>query len=340
MSTRIHLAVDAMGGDFGPSVTVPASLQVLSRHPLLEITLVGQRRVLEPFLRSVDDSLRSRLRLEDAEQVVSMDDIPSSALRHKKQSSMRLAIECVAAGQADACVSAGNTGALMAMGWYVLKMLDGIDRPAICSVIPTVSGHAYLLDVGANVDSPAESLYQFAVMGSALCAALDGVPRPRVALLNIGEEQNKGNEQVRLGHARLQQATGLNYVGFVEGDDLYSGQADVIVCDGFAGNIALKASEGTARLVARLAREVVGGAWWTRVLALVAAPLLRRMVHAIDPAGYNGACLLGLRGVVVKSHGGADVAAFGNALERAMEAVRTRMLARISERLAHAVRPE
>ncbi len=333
MSKTVTIAVDAMGGDFGPRVTVSAALASLQRHSGLSIQLYGQANSLHKHIVSVPEHLRGRLHVHDAPDVVEMGESPLSALRQKRQSSMRLCLDAVAGGRAQACVSAGNTGALVAMGCHVLKTLPGIDRPAICSALPTRQGPAYLLDSGANVDCSPDQLLQFAVMGSALCSALHGVVQPRVRLLNIGAEAIKGDERVRLAQQRLAACESLNYTGFVEGDSMFDGGAEVIVCDGFAGNVALKSAEGSARLVAWLVRRELGRSWWSRCLALLAMPALRRVRAAVDPSAYNGACLLGLRGVVVKSHGGADHQAFARAIDRAVEAASSNMAARIESEL-------
>jgi len=261
-----------------------------------------------------------------------MNEAPSQALRTKKDSSMRVAIDLVKAGAADACVSAGNTGALVATARFVLKMLPGIERPAICSAMPATRGHSHVLDLGANVDSTPEQLLQFALMGVALTGAVDNKPAPSVALLNVGVEEIKGHDQVK-GAAALLAHSNLNYVGFVEGDDIYEGAVDVIVCDGFVGNIALKASEGVARMLMRFARDEFRRTPLSRLAAWVSKPVLRAVMERLDPRQYNGASLLGLRGIVIKSHGGADAISFANAIEEAMLEVKKGVPERISGEL-------
>jgi glycerol-3-phosphate acyltransferase PlsX len=326
----VTVAVDCMGGDHGPQVTVRAALDFLRRREDVRVVLVGIEDRIRPFLAGSDDS---QLMVRHAGEVVGMDEPPGLALRAKKNSSMRVAVDLVGGGEADACVSAGNTGALMAISRFVLKMLSGIDRPAICTVLPTVSGHVHMLDLGANVDCSPEHLLQFAIMGTSLAGAIEHRDRPSVGLLNIGEEAIKGNEVVKRA-AELLKDSGLNFVGNVEGNGLYKGHAEVVVCDGFVGNVALKASEGLAEMLAAFLRQEFGRNPLTRLAALVALPVIRNFRRRIDPRCYNGACLLGLKGIVVKSHGSADVFAFGHALDRAADAVRTGVLERISLRVA------
>ncbi|MGH8591551.1 MAG: phosphate acyltransferase PlsX, partial [Gammaproteobacteria bacterium] len=302
------------------------------RHPDLQLTLVGKEEALEKALASYNGVRSDRLAIRHASQEVGMNEAPSQALRTKKDSSMRVAIDLVKAGAADACVSAGNTGALMATARFVLKMLPGIERPAICSAMPATRGHSHLLDLGANVDSSPEQLLQFALMGVALTSAVDNKPAPSVALLNVGVEEIKGHDQVK-GAAALLARSNLNYVGFVEGDDIYEGAVDVIVCDGFVGNIALKASEGVARMLMHFARDEFLKTPLSRLAAWVSKPVLRAVMERLDPRQYNGASLLGLRGIVIKSHGGADAISFANAIEEAMLEVKKGVLERISGEL-------
>jgi glycerol-3-phosphate acyltransferase PlsX len=327
----IRLALDAMGGDFGPEVTVVAAIAALQRYPDLSLTLVGDRdailRVCEA--NRCDDI---RLAVHHAPQKVEMDERPSSALRNKRESSMRLALDLVRAGDVDACVSAGNTGALMAMARYVLKTLPGIDRPAICATMPGTRGTTHMLDLGANVDSSSEELFRFAVMGSVLASAVDNLPNPRVALLNIGQEEIKGNDTVKQTAVLLEQSS-LNYRGFVEGNDIFAGTVDVIVCDGFVGNVALKSSEGVASMLMHMAREEFMRGPLSKLSGLLARPVLRRLRERVDPRRYNGASLLGLRGIVVKSHGGADVMSFGRAIDEAVLEVSKSVPDRISSTL-------
>lgn len=329
MTARI--AIDCMGGDHGPSVTVPAAIQFLAEHPTAQLILVGKEDVLRPLLGSQVDHVG--LRLVHATEVVGMDEPPALALRNKKDSSMRVAINLVKAGEADACVSAGNTGALMAISRFVLKMLPGIERPAICAPVPTVGGHTHMLDLGANVDCTPEHLLQFGIMGAMFVAALEHKDQPRVGLLNIGEEEIKGNEVVKAA-AELLRASGLNFVGNVEGDGIFKGHADVVVCDGFVGNVALKTSEGLAQMLASSLRSEFKRNWLTKLAALIAISVLNNFKKRFDHRRYNGAILLGLKGISVKSHGSADVMAFGNAISRAHEAAANRVVDRIAGRIA------
>ncbi len=326
------IALDAMGGDHGVAVVVPAAAAALRRHPGLRLILVGDEGRIQDALTQCGVTAE-RLRIVHASQQVGMDEPPSQALRYKKDSSMRVALELVKRGEADACVSAGNTGALMATARYVLKTLPGIDRPAICTALPTTRGHCHVLDLGANVDSTPENLFQFAVMGSVLASAVDNNPSPRIGLLNIGEEEIKGNEKVK-GAAELLVASDLDYAGFVEGDGIFSGEVDVVVCDGFEGNVALKASEGVAKMIGHFLRESFKTGCYGRLAALLAAPVLKRFKERIDPRQYNGASLVGLRGIVIKSHGGADEVAFGNAISVAVTEVEKQVPKRISQLLS------
>lgn len=310
----VRISLDAMGGDYGPAVTVSAARHTLKKHPELRLWLVGdQDRIQEQLGDTVDE----RVQVVHASEHIAMDESPAVALRSKKDSSMRVAINLVKNGQVDACVSAGNTGALMAIARFVLRMLPGVDRPAICSALPGVGADTHVLDLGANVDSSSEQLFQFAVMGSVLTSAILNVERPTVGLLNIGEEEIKGNDRVKQAAALLMQSD-LNYIGFVEGSDIYHGKADVIVCDGFVGNVALKASEGVANMLTQFAREEFSQGPYSKLAAAMALPVLKRLKRRIDPRRYNGASLLGLRGIVVKSHGGADELSFAYAIEEAM----------------------
>jgi glycerol-3-phosphate acyltransferase PlsX len=319
-----------MGGDHGPEVTVRAALGFVRRHEDVRAILVGIEERIRSFLGGADEP---RLTLRHASEVVGMDESPALAIRAKKDSSMRVALDLVRDGKADACVSAGNTGALMAISRFVLKMLPGIDRPAICAVLPTTSGHVHVLDLGANVDCSPEHLLQFAIMGASLVAAIEHRERPTVGLLNIGEESIKGNDVVKRA-AELLKDSGLNFVGNVEGDGLFKDVADVVVCDGFVGNVALKTSEGLAQMLAAFLRQEFGRGPLARLAALVALPVIGRFKRRVDPRHYNGASLLGLRGIVVKSHGSADAFSFGNALDRAADTARTGVLERISLRIA------
>ena len=332
----VRLAVDCMGGDHGPGITLPACQAFLAAHRDAELVLVGQPEALAPA-RSW-----ARCRLVAASEVVGMDDPVEVALRRKRDSSLRVAINQVKAGEdgraaADACVSAGNTGALMAVARYVLKTLEGIDRPAIATVMPNqLDGHTTVLDLGANVDCTAEHLLQFAVMGSALVAAVEGRPSPTVGLLNIGEEAIKGGDTIkRAGDLLRQAATGghLNFVGNVEGNDIFTGKADIVVCDGFVGNVALKTAEGLAAMLSSFIKQEFTRTWYSKLAALVALPVLNHFKRRVDHRRYNGAALLGLRGLVFKSHGSADAFAFEQALNRAYDAARHRLLDRVHDRI-------
>ncbi|KTB61350.1 phosphate acyltransferase [Pseudomonas viridiflava ICMP 13104] len=326
------IAIDAMGGDFGPRNIVQASIACLIATPSLHLALVGQASLIEELIASHRGVDRSRLRVVNSSEVIAMDERPSQALRGKPESSMRVALELVASGQASACVSAGNTGALMALSRHVLKTLPGIDRPAMIAAIPTRTGHCQLLDLGANVDCSAEALYQFAVMGSVLAQIL-GVANPRVALLNVGTEDIKGNQQVKLAASLLQAATELNYIGYVEGDGVYRGEADVVVCDGFVGNVLLKSSEGLATMIAARIDSLFNRNLLNRAIGALALPLLKRLQTDLAPARHNGASLLGLRGVVVKSHGSASVSGFQSAIYRAMTEASENLPQRLNNQL-------
>lgn len=316
MAEAVTIAVDAMGGDTGPQICVPASLQLVRRRPGVRIILVGQREMLEPIVAS-SGGLPPGVEIVDARQVVAMDEPPAESLRKKKDSSMRVAIDLVRDGRANACVSAGNTGALMATGRFVLKTLPGIDRPAIMALLPTRHGAIYMLDLGANADCTAAQLYQFAVMGSVVAGVTESIDRPRIGLLNIGAEDIKGNETVKQAAALLS-ASVLNYVGFVEADAIQDDRADVVVCDGFSGNIALKSMEGTAKLIRHFLEIEFRASLYRRLAGLVAWPVLKSLGRRLDPRRYNGASLVGLNGIVIKSHGGADVLAFEQAITVAL----------------------
>jgi len=328
VTKHVTLAIDCMGGDHGPKITVPAALAFLEAHPDDRLILVGQHGAIEEALRREKAPQDARLRVHHAAEVVAMDEPLRQALRNKKDSSMRVAVNLVKNGAADASVSAGNTAALMAISRFVLKTLPGIDRPAITSVLPTMKGSTYMLDLGANVDCTPEHLLQFAVMGASLVAAVEHRERPTIGLLNIGEEAIKGNEVVKQA-ADLLRASGLNFIGNVEGDGIYLGAADVIVCDGFVGNVALKTSEGLAQMLGSFLREEFTRSIFGKLSALIALPVITRFRRRVDHRRYNGATLLGLRGIVVKSHGSADSYAFQRALERAAEEARNDVLARI-----------
>ncbi|NWD04989.1 phosphate acyltransferase PlsX [Pseudomonas gingeri] len=331
MSAQI-IAIDVMGGDFGPRSIVQASIACLSATPSLHLTLVGQPSQLDELIAGYPAVDRARLTIVPAAEVITMDERPSQALRGKPDSSMRVALQLLRDDKAQAVVSAGNTGALMALSRHVLKTLPGIDRPAMVAAIPTRRGYCQLLDLGANVDCSAEHLFQFAVMGSVAAEAL-GVVRPRVALLNVGTEDIKGNQQVKLAAGLLQEARGLNYIGFVEGDGLYRGEADVVVCDGFVGNILLKSSEGLATMIAARIEALFRRNLASRAVGLLALPLLKRLQADLAPARHNGASFLGLQGIVVKSHGSAGVQGLQSAIQRALIEIQENLPERLHGRL-------
>ena len=332
------LSIDAMGGDFGPQVTIPASLACLRKNPQLKLIMVGDQAVLNDMLSDALVEFKDRISIQHASQVVEMHEPPQKALKNKKDSSMRVAINLVKEGQADACVSAGNTGALMATARFVLKMIPGIERPAIISTLPSIFGHTHMLDLGGNVDSSAEQLYQFAVMGEEVVKAVENIERPRVGLLNIGEEDTKGNEQVKAA-AKLLETSSLNYIGYVEGNSINAGtvKVDLIVTDGFVGNVALKSIEGAAKMIAVKLKENFTRNIFTKLLGLLAYPVLKLFKDSIDPRLYNGASFIGLRGLVIKSHGGADVLAFETAIHLAEVEVEKDVIRKISEKLESAL---
>ncbi|HSD36141.1 MAG TPA: phosphate acyltransferase PlsX [Rhodocyclaceae bacterium] len=341
---NVTIAIDCMGGDHGPSVTLPAACEFLRADPTVKAILVGRADIFAGSIAAELASFGERVRIQHASEVIAMDEPPAIAMRVKKDSSMRVAIDLVKSGDAQATVSAGNTGALMAISRFVLKTLPGIDRPAIVQVMPAVEGQTYMLDLGANVDCSAEHLLQFGIMGAMLVEALEHRERPEVGLLNIGEEETKGNEIVKEA-GELLRKSGLNFIGNVEGNDIYKGACHVIVCDGFVGNVALKASEGLGMMFVSFLKAELGRNWFTRLCALPAAHLLKRFKQRADHRRYNGAVLLGLRGVVVKSHGSADVFAFDQALMRCAEAARNNLIERIETRMleytqTHAPRSE
>ena len=328
------IAIDAMGGDKGVVVTVPAAIAILRRHPNLKLIFVGKPDVLSPLLSKKAKDLSDRWEIHAASQVVAMDESPAIALRSKKDSSMRVAINCVKEGRADACVSAGNTGALMATARFVLKTLPGIDRPAIMARFPSKTGRdVRVLDLGANVDSTPEQLFQFAVMASTCAEAIDHISNPSVGLLNIGSEDIKGNEQVKKTAELLSQTTALNYVGFVEGNDIFYGKTDIVVCDGFVGNAVLKACEGISKLITGFAAQEIKKNWRTKLAIIPALPIINRLKERVDPRKRNGATLLGLNGVVIKSHGGADRFSFQCALEQAVLEIENNVPARIGHKV-------
>ena len=329
----LSVAIDAMGGDHGLSVTIPAAISLLQREPELSLILVGAENSIKQELNKQSDTFDSRrLSVQNATQVVGMDESPSLALRKKKDSSMRVAINLVKEGKTQACVSAGNTGALMATARFVLKTLPGIDRPAIVSALPRTNGHGHLLDLGANVDSTAEMLLQFGVMGSILVKSLEKKSNPTVGLLNIGVEDIKGNDTIKKA-AELFRNSKLNYLGFIEGDEIYTGDVDVIVCDGFVGNVAIKTSEGLAQMVLGIMKEEFNRNMLTKMAGGLSLPVLNSVKKRVDHRRYNGATLIGLQGTVIKSHGNADALAFGYAITEAVVEVRNNVPKRIAEEL-------
>lgn len=332
MSSDVTVAVDAMSGDNGCETVVPAALRSLECNAALRLTLVGERSRLEQALAAHKAGESDRLRIHDATEIVDMWESPSKALRHKKDSSMRVALDQVQAGEASACVSAGNTGALMATARFVLKTLAGIDRPAIISAMPARNGQTLMLDLGGNAECTPEQLFQFGVMGSVLASAVYGIDRPRVGLLNIGSEEIKGSQPIQEA-GQLMAAGRLDYIGYVEGNDIYVGDVDVVVCDGFIGNIALKTSEGLGKLIADYLREEFSRNLLTRAAAVAAMPVLKAFRKRVDPRNYNGASFLGLQGIVIKSHGDADALAFQSAIETALLEVEQGVGRRTSELL-------
>jgi phosphate acyltransferase len=339
MSKPLTIAIDAMGGDSAPAVPVRATLELLRRETGLHAILVGLPESIAPLVEHRSESLRSRVSIQPAAQVVSMDEPPADALRRKRDSSMRVAINLVHEGRASACVSAGNTGALMATAKFVLKTLPGVDRPAILSAIPALGGQTLMLDLGANSVCTARQLCEFAVMGDIVACDMHGVARPRIGLLNIGTEDIKGSSTLKQAHQWLR-ASGLNYAGFVEGTDIMSGNVDVVVTDGFTGNVALKTIEGTARMLAQVTREEIKRSILSRVMALGAAPLFRSLAARVDPRRYNGASFVGLQGIVIKSHGGADETAFATAIETAVLEAQQGVPTRIGQVMAEQTFPE
>ncbi len=338
----VTVAIDVMGGDLGPRVTVPAAFDFLERHADAAVVLVGQQSEIDDELTRLGRSrttFGARLDVQHAAEVVAMDDPPVQAMRRKRESSMHLAIGLVKDGRADAAISAGNTGAWMAISSMLLRTLEGVDRPALCSLLPNQRGGlTYMLDLGANVDCKAQHLYQFAMMGAALVSAVERKDRPSVGLLNIGSEEMKGNEMVKEAGELLRAAQilgDINFIGNVEGNDIFKGTVDVVVCDGFVGNVALKTAEGITQMLGRTLKSEFERNWLTKVGALFSLPALNAFRHRFDHRRYNGAIFLGLNGIVVKSHGSADAFSYGFALDRAYEAVRTGVVAGISGRLAH-----
>lgn len=321
-----------MGGDHGPHVTVPSVIDYLRQDQETDIVLVGIRDAIEAELKTLDVTPGPRLRIHPASEVVGMDEPPALALRNKKDSSMRVSIELVKSGEAHACVSAGNTGALLATSRFVLKTIPGIDRPALAVILPTITGHTYVLDLGANINCTAEHLLQFGVMGATLVSSVENIADPSIGLLNIGEEDIKGNDVVKRA-AELFRASKLNFYGNIEGNDIYKGTTNIVVCDGFVGNVALKTSEGLAQMLASYLREEFRRNLLTRLAGVVAMPVINAFKKRVDHRQYNGASLLGLRGIVIKSHGSADKVAFCSAIKRAVDEVRGGMIRHLGEHI-------
>jgi phosphate acyltransferase len=329
----VKLTIDCMGGDHGPAVTVPAAVKFVREHPDAQLLLVGIEDAIQAQLKKCKAFGDPALTVVPATEVVEMDDPVEVALRRKKDSSMRVALNLVKDGTAQACVSAGNTGALMAVSRYVLKTLPGIERPAIAFALPNRTGYTMMLDLGANVDCEPQHLLQFAEMGHALVAALEGKERPTIGLLNIGEEIIKGNDTIKRAGELLRAST-LNFRGNVEGNDIYKGTVDVVVCDGFVGNVALKTSEGLAQMLGDFIKEEFSRTPLTKLMALAALPVLNRFKKRVDHRRYNGAALLGLRAIVIKSHGSADAYGFEWAIKRGYDAVKNGVLEHLSSALA------
>jgi phosphate acyltransferase len=336
------IAIDAMGGDYGPVVTVPACLDVIKRHKNLRLVLVGDEYLIRSQMQIYHCAGNERLIVQHASQRVDMDEQPAKALRAKRDSSMRIAINMVKEGRANACVSAGNTGALMAIARFVLRTLPGVDRPAIVFPMPTYDENKFVhvLDLGANVDSTAENLYQFAIMGTVLSAGVDNVKSPKVGLLNIGAEDIKGNEQVKRTAQLLSESKHINYYGYVEGDDIFTGIVDVVVCDGFVGNVALKCMEGISKLIGFYTKRAFTKNFYGLLVSLIGAPILKKLKKQLDPGRSNGASLLGLQGTVIKSHGNADRKSYANAIEVAILQAEKNVSQRIGEEVAKILQGE
>jgi len=328
--TSITIALDVMSGDHGLTTVIPAAFSQLEKDPNVQFILVGDQIEITNYLKRHRLQLTSRLSICHASEIVAMDEPPSQALRNKKDSSLRIAIEQIKNGKADAIVSAGNTGALMATARFVLKMLPGIHRPAIAATIPTINNHSVkMLDVGANINCTAEQLLQFALMGAIVCETIEGIKNPKVSLLNIGTEEIKGNHLVKEAAKLIQESMANNYVGFVEGDDIFRGEVDVIVCDGFIGNVVLKASEGIAGMILDLIKEAFRQNIFTRLCGILVKPIFKPLSKTLNPETHNGSSLLGLRGIVVKSHGSASANAFAFAIEQAKLAVQQNLVDKI-----------
>lgn len=331
---RLTIALDLMGGDHGPHIIFPAVLKALQLHPILDFILCGPSEIICSWWQKQSADIQNRIVLSECSQIVTMDEIPAHALRHKKDSSMRRVLDLVNEAEADACVSGGNTGALLSMAYYVLKTLPGIDRPALISQVPTINqGKVYLLDLGANINCDSEVLFQYAVMGSVLAEQVSGIQNPKVALLNVGAEEIKGNDQVKHTASLLNDSPSLNYIGYVEGNDIFNQKADVIVTDGFVGNIALKSLEGLAHFIFHEAKKVSQQNWLYKIIAKLALPVFRSIYLRMKPDQYNGASLLGLRGIVVKSHGNASSEAFLYAIQEAVHQAQMQVPIKIKDKI-------
>lgn len=335
---NLTISLDMMGGDYGPRSTIPAAIDAVEQFPHLTLILCGNSQYIQTELNKRDALTHPRLQVHHCEQVVNMDERPASALRSKRDSSMRVALDLVQQGKADACVSSGNTGALLAMAHYVLKTLPGIERPALISTLPTHKKRpVYLLDLGANITCDSEVLFQFAVMGAVMAEQVEQLENPKVALLNMGEEEIKGSDQIKHTAQLLNQTEQINYIGYIEGSDIFSGKADVIVCDGFVGNVALKTCEGIANLIINKLKKALNKNLMSRILGFLLMPALKKLYKRVNPDHYNGASLIGLGGIVVKSHGNASAIAFLNAIKEAVREVERQVPEKIKDKLEAAL---
>jgi phosphate acyltransferase len=333
---RLKIALDMMGGDHGPLSTIPAALAAVEEFPFLDLVLCGDTDLLQPYISDAGLVDHPQITFKHASQQVLMTDRPSVALRNKRDSSMRVALDLVDKQQVQACVSAGNTGALIAMAHFVLKMLGGVERPALISALPTTVGSpVFMLDLGATVNCDSDTLFQFAVMGAVMAEEVEGIHRPKVALLNMGEEEIKGSDQIKRTSLLLSECSDINYIGYIEGNDIFSGKADVIVCDGFVGNVALKTCEGVAKLIMKRFENALKNSMSAHLFGWMIKPLLKSIGSGVNPDHYNGASLIGLRGIVVKSHGNATKEAFLSAIRQAVREVERQVPAKIKDRLEH-----
>jgi len=332
--SRLTLALDIMGGDNGPHIIFDAALTALQKTPYLHLILCGPLAVMSKWLNNQLPNIQARITLCDCPQQVAMDEVPAHALRHKKQSSMRRILDLVHNNEADACISSGNTGALLAIANYVLKTLPGIDRPALVTLVPTINnGKVYFLDLGANINCDSQMLFQYAVMGSVLAEQIANIKQPKVALLNVGSEEIKGNDQVKQTAKLLTDSQHINYIGYVEGNDIFSKKADVIVTDGFVGNIAMKSWEGLVNFAIQEVRKASQHNWLSKIVAKIATPFFRSIYLRMKPDQYNGASLIGLRGIVVKSHGNASSESFLYAIREAIQQVEMRVPDKIKDKI-------